>query len=161
MHGGVVGVFIPFLTFVRPINDLIAKADSKYERLLGKQTIGLAQASQAYRSRRGRHPPPSFDRWVAFAEAHGCLIIEDMFDRIYHDFEPFLGHWIRSNPCSCCCYSNPYSIRNGKAYRRESQEPFIESYFNLVQGIATLLTDLHIPINRMDEPRVLVPWNSH
>jgi hypothetical protein len=72
-----------------PINDLIAKADSEYERLLGNQNTGLAQAAQAYRSRRGRHPPPSFDRWVAFAEAHDCLIIEDMFDCIYHDLNPF------------------------------------------------------------------------
>jgi hypothetical protein len=36
----------------------------------------------------------------------------------------------------------------------------MDSYFNLVQEIATLLPDLNIPINHMDEPRLLVSWDT-
>lgn len=143
-----------------PLNDLIAKAAGEYERLLAKQTTGLAQAAQAYRSRRGRHPPPWFDQWVAFAEAHDCLIIEDMFDRIYHDLNPFWAiapHQLRADAATI---PNYIRIRNGKASRSVSKKPFMDSYFNLVQKIATLLPDLDIPINHMDEPRVLVSYDT-
>jgi Glycosyl transferase family 90 len=142
-----------------PINDLIAKADSEYEQLLGKKTTGLAQAAQAYRSRRGRHPPPSFDRWVALAEAHDCVIIEDMFDRIYDDLNPFWAIASDHIRADAAAIPNYIRIRNGKAYRSASKEPFMNSYFNLVQKITTLLPDLDIPINHMDEPRVLVSWD--
>lgn len=133
-----------------PIIDLIASADSEYERLLRKQTTGLEQAAQAYRSRRGRHPPPWFDRWVAFAESHDCLIIEEMFDRIYHDLNPF---WVIAPDqirADAAAAPNYIQIRNGKAYRSASEEPFIDSYFNLVQKIAALLPDLDMPINHME-----------
>jgi Glycosyl transferase family 90 len=143
-----------------PIYDLIAKAGGEYERLLGKQTNGLAQAAQAYRSRRGRHPPPSFDRWVAFAEAHDCLMIEDLFDRIYHDLNPFWAISSDQIRADAAAIPNYIRIRHGKAYRSTIQKPFMDIYFNLLQEIETLLPDLDIPINHMDEPRVLVSWDT-
>lgn len=42
---------------------------------------------------RGRHPPPHFDKWFEFASSHGCVIIEDLFDQIYRDIDPF---WVRT-----------------------------------------------------------------
>ena len=143
-----------------PIDDLIAEADDEHSRLLRKQTTSVAEAAQTYRRRRGRHPPPWFDRWVDFAEAHDCLVIENMFDRIYADLNPFWAippEQLRANALSI---PNFIRIHDGKASRSTAKQPFMDSYFNLIQQIAGLLPNIDIPINHMDEPRVLVPWDS-
>lgn len=49
-----------------------------------------AEAAAAYRTRYGRHPPPNFDRWVAFALERGSPVI-DTFDQIEGDLAPFRG----------------------------------------------------------------------
>ncbi|KAJ4291590.1 hypothetical protein N0V88_006190 [Collariella sp. IMI 366227] len=46
------------------------------------------------------HPPtapaaaatrPSFDKWYAFAQHHNVVVVEEFWDQIYHDLEPFWG----------------------------------------------------------------------
>ena len=87
-------------------------------------------------------------------------MIEDIFDRIYHDLDPFWA--IESDQLRADAAAVPVYIRvrNGKAYRSASKDPFMNSYLDLVQEIATLLPNLDIPINHMDEARVLVSWNT-
>lgn len=41
-----------------PIDSLIFDAHTKFNTLLSKQTETVEAAAQAYRKRRGRHPPP-------------------------------------------------------------------------------------------------------
>lgn len=77
----------PFL-HQHSISELVHRADDEHKRLLHKQTKGLKQAAQAYRQRRGRHPPPWFNGWVEFPESHESLMIEEMFDWIYDDLDP-------------------------------------------------------------------------
>ncbi|KAJ9609539.1 hypothetical protein H2200_005866 [Cladophialophora chaetospira] len=131
-----------------PINDLIANADEEYEHLVAKQSTGLAQAAQAYRSWRGRHPPPWFDQWYAFAELHDCVMIEDLFDRIYHDLNPFWAIAPDRLRADAAAIPNYIRVRNGKVYRSSMQQ------------LAAFLPDVDIPINHMDEPRVLVSWDT-
>jgi hypothetical protein len=141
-----------------PISTLITSASQQFEQLLAKQTHGVSQAAKAYRIRRRRHPPPLFDQWVRYAEAHGCLMIEEHFDRIYHDLNPFWG----VSPDHICTSAAQHPvyirIRKGKVTRSEPNQPFVDSYLDLIQQIAQFLPDTDIPINHMDEPRVLIPW---
>jgi hypothetical protein len=39
-----------------------------------------------------------------------------------------------------------------------NKQPFVDSYLNLIQKIARFLPDMDIPVNHMDEPRVLISW---
>lgn len=72
-----------------PIEHLIKKADQDLKTLLSKETKTLNDTAAAYRARRGRHPPPNFDKWYAFAKSKDALMIEDFFDTLYDDLKPF------------------------------------------------------------------------
>jgi hypothetical protein len=143
-----------------PIHELIRKADLEHEQLLAKKTVGPAQAAQEYRKRRGRHPPPRFGEWVAFAEAHGSLMVEDMFDRIHHDLNPFWGIDPEKLRAGAAAHPHFVRVRNGTATRSSIEQPFMDSWFDLIQKIATYLPDVDIPINTMDESRVIAPWEQ-
>ena len=143
-----------------PIDNLIQHADREYQQLLDKETTGVSQAAKSYRNRRGRHPPPGFDHWVAFAEEHDCLMIEDMFDRIYQDLDPFWAIGSAEIRSAAAAFPNYIRIKNGKASRSADKKPFMDSYLKMIQKIAAFLPDVDIPINHMDESRVLVSWET-
>lgn len=143
-----------------PIYTLLENSDRTFHQLLERRTSGVAAAAQAYRARRNRHPPLGFDEWVKFAEAHDSFIIEEFFDRIHHDIDPFWGispHDIRASAASSPTYIR---VRNGTASRSSTEQPFMNNYYSLVQRMEKILPDLDMPINHMDEPRVLVPWDT-
>ncbi|KAJ5549079.1 endoplasmic reticulum-resident kdel protein [Penicillium frequentans] len=52
-----------------PIDHLIRDADTKWADLRAKQVYNLTQVAEQYRQRRGRHPPPGFDKWYEFAKS--------------------------------------------------------------------------------------------
>jgi hypothetical protein len=66
-------------------------ANDKFDELLKNKANNLSEVAAAYRRRRGRHPLPYFDKWFEFASSRGRLVIEDIFDQIYRDIEPFWG----------------------------------------------------------------------
>lgn len=72
-----------------PIDKLIAQSSQDLQQLLALQTNGKKNAASAYRERRGRHPPPFWDKWVEWAEDNDAVMIESLFDQIYDDLEPF------------------------------------------------------------------------
>src|SRR5215469_1676511 len=72
-----------------PIGQLIRKARDQWSCVLAKRSHDLPTAAYRYRERRGRHPPPGFDAWVNWALRHEAVVIEDFFDRIYDDLNPF------------------------------------------------------------------------
>ncbi|KAL9110527.1 MAG: hypothetical protein Q9227_004885 [Pyrenula ochraceoflavens] len=143
-----------------PIEDLLKNAGHQFKTLIGKRTYGLSQAARAYRKRRRRHPPPHFDRWVEFAETHDCLVIEDVFDQIYHDLNPFWGMPAEQIRAASAGAENWIRIRDGKVTRSERKQAFISQWFDLIQQLAAFLPDMDIPINTMDESRIIVPWDQ-
>ena len=74
-----------------PIDTLVKTADDTFKAVLAKESKTLAEAADAYRKRRGRHPPPGFDKWYQFAVDNDAVMVEDFFDQIYHDLNPFWG----------------------------------------------------------------------
>jgi hypothetical protein len=87
-------------------------------------------------------------------------MIEDMFDRIYHDLNPFWAVPANKIRADAAALPNFIRVRNGTVSRSPTKQPFMDSYCNLVKKIGYLLLDLDILINHMDEPRVLVPWTG-
>ena len=146
------------------IHRLTQDAQIQFKQLLAKRAISLEQAASRYRERRGRHPPPGFETWFAAAQESDAVIVEDFFDRIYHDINPFWAieparlrrmikdeqHYIR--------------VRDGKAWfisdHLELRQPWVQRWTELVQEMMPHLPDLDMVLNVMDETRVLVPWEE-
>lgn len=146
------------------IEKLAWNAQVRFKQLLAKRSDTLEQAASRYRERRGRHPPPGFDAWYAAAQETQAIVVEDFFDRIYHDIGPFWAidpkrlrrmikgeqHYIR--------------VRDGKAWfisdHLELRQPWVQRWTELVQEMMPHLPDLDMVLNVMDETRVVVPWEK-
>ncbi|ROV90364.1 hypothetical protein VMCG_09741 [Cytospora schulzeri] len=142
-----------------PIDRLISLADKKFADLLSSESHSLADAAAAYRKRRGRHPPPGFDQWYAFATERNAVMVEDFWDQIYHDLEPF---WALSSDelrKGAWDYEMTINIRDHKA-TAGSDWFWTQIWLNMIQTIEHLLPDMDIALNAMDEPRLVVPWED-
>ncbi|KAK8130267.1 Lipopolysaccharide-modifying protein [Apiospora kogelbergensis] len=146
-----------------PILHLIKEGHEKLARLQAARSHTVEEAAGRYRERRGRHPPPGFEDWFKAAKKRDAIVIEDFFDRIHHDINPFwalnqleLRHRAHGQP-------ELIRIRNGRV-NLVSDDPkrgnrWMQIWTKLVKEIGHL-PDLDIPINVMDETRVLVPWEK-
>ncbi|KAK3071365.1 hypothetical protein LTR53_008770 [Teratosphaeriaceae sp. CCFEE 6253] len=148
-----------------PIERLIKDAQAEHGRLLSRQSHDLSTAVTRYQERRGRRPPPDFDAWFHYARKHDAVVVEDFFDRIYDDLNPF---WTleprelrrRSAPWA---HEHVISVRNRKAILRSPHaDPMgrMPHWFRLVKELAQWLPDVDLPVNVMDESRLLVPWDE-
>ncbi|GIZ45435.1 hypothetical protein CKM354_000860200 [Cercospora kikuchii] len=145
-----------------PIDTLTSRADHAYKGLLTRETKTVHDAAEAYRSRRGRQPPPLFDVWFQFAANSSAIIVEEFFDRIYDDLEPFWGVSPKQIREQASDFIHRISVRNGNATGRTDIErrEWIELWTDMVRSVAPLLPDMDIPINVMDESRIVVPWEE-
>ncbi|KAK0716174.1 capsular associated protein [Lasiosphaeris hirsuta] len=146
-----------------PIDDLIKAARLNFNQLLGKRSLTLDQAASRYRERRGRHPPPGFDKWFAAATEKNAIVVEEFFDRIHHDISPFWG--LEPRDIRAKAHDQPYMIRvrdgKAKAVTDEKDIPFrVEQWLRLVKMMMPHLPDLDMVVNHMDESRVLTPWED-
>lgn len=142
-----------------PIDDLIKVAEKDFNGMLSKESKTLAEAAHAYRTRRGRHPPPGFDKWYEFAKGKKAIIVEDFFDQIHHDLNPFWGLDPASIRDEARGYEMVISVRNGNA-SAESDWFWTQIWLDMIQTIEHLLPDMDIALNAMDEPRLVVPWED-
>ncbi|KAL5601485.1 hypothetical protein BROUX41_002538 [Berkeleyomyces rouxiae] len=139
-----------------PIDRLVRLAEERFNGLLATKTTSLESASAAYRRRRGRHPPPGFDEWHAFAVKHDAIIVEDFFDQIYRDLEPFWGIPAAKIRKDADDYEMRISVRNHKA-TSGSDWFWTQIWLNLTSSIEDMLPDMDLALNSMDEPRIVVP----
>lgn len=142
-----------------PIDRLVYDAQHTFAEIISRQSNTLEDAAQAYRKRRGRHPPPGFDAWFKFAQSRGAIIVEDFFDQIYHDLEPFWGLPPAVLRKESWDFEMTIHIRNGKA-TTSSDWFWTVIWLDLIQSIEHLLPDMDISLNPMDEPRIIVPWEE-
>jgi len=146
-----------------PIDDLIADARRVQESLLHRQSRDVATAAARYREKRGRHPPPGFDRWMEYALKHNAVVVEEFFDRIYHDVTPFWALDPKTTAIRAASWHHVVRVRNGKAEgvgNTEGRVPWLHLWTELVKEVAQWLPDVDMPINYMDESRLLVPWED-
>ncbi|TQS35172.1 hypothetical protein Golomagni_04414 [Golovinomyces magnicellulatus] len=142
-----------------PIDELIKDAENTFQSLLVKRSHDLKTTAAEYRKRRGRHPPPGFDKWYTFAKANHAVIVEDFFDQIYHDLAPFWGMEPSVMRERAVSFEMTINIRNHKA-SAESNWFWTQIWLDLIQTIQHLLPDMDIALNAMDEPRIVVPWEK-
>ncbi|KAK1569677.1 capsular associated protein [Colletotrichum navitas] len=142
-----------------PIDTLIKEAGETFDGLLKKESKTLTDAAKAYRERRGRHPPPGFDAWFQFAQDHRAVIVEDFFDQIYHDLRPFWGVEPARIRKEAAEWEMVIQVRKGRA-SRESDWFWTVHWTDMIKTIEHLLPDMDIPLNPMDEPRMVVPFED-
>lgn len=143
------------------IDGLVRSADDKLADLLKKETKGIEAAAEAYRKRRGREPPPQFDEWVQFAEENHAVMVEDLFDQIYDDLNPFWALNPKTMRDAVLAWPHFISVRGGNVTLRTPQDrDLMRLRANMVARIAHLLPDIDLALNDMDETRLLVPWES-
>jgi hypothetical protein len=146
-----------------PIKELMAEAGEIHREKLSRRSYDMYAAASRYRARRGRHPPPGFDRWLQAAFHSDAVVVEDYYDRIYKDLAPFWAmdidvirrrandwHWV-------------VRVRNGTAFgdgNTEGKVPWLQLWTGLVEEFAEYMPDVDMPINDMDEPRLLVPFDK-
>ncbi|KAG8170307.1 hypothetical protein KVR01_001052 [Diaporthe batatas] len=146
-----------------PIDDLIAAARRAQEDLLKQRSTDLRSAAARYRVRRGRHPPPGFDKWAQYALDHDAVIVEKFFDRIYHDLQPFWGLDARDTARRAATAEHVVRVRDGKATPvgdTTGRVPWLQLWTELVQEAEQFLPEVDMPINYKDESRILVPWED-
>lgn len=146
-----------------PIEKLIADAHRKHEELFGQNPRDVRGAARAYRRRRGRHPPPGFDRWVERAMESESFIVESFFDRIYHDLTPFWALDPVETARRAATWPHVVRVRNGSAEGLgdvTDRVAWLALWTALVAEAAEYLPDVDMPINYMDESRLLVPWED-
>jgi hypothetical protein len=71
-----------------PIPGLMDAADARFRAKLARQSPDLPAAVAEYTRRYARAPPRGFDRWYAYARAHGFVMVDE-FDVIAEDLAPF------------------------------------------------------------------------
>lgn len=128
----------------------------------------FAQTVAKYRQRYGRHPPPGFKEWYKFARDKNVHNIDD-FDQIMDDLRPFWGvdpTIIRSLAANMpgepgSGLSGIY-IRDHKVFKDEAKDDSWRStvLVTLIEKIVEHLPDMDIAMNRLDQPRLVVPWED-
>ncbi|KAM0254295.1 hypothetical protein ACHAQJ_006935 [Trichoderma viride] len=146
-----------------PITKLIHDAQAKHEEFLEKRSYNLSSAAGRYRERRERHPPPGFDKWVQAALHSDAIIVEEFFDRIYKDLAPFWGLDAHTTALRASAWHWVVKVRNGLATAEgdtKDRVPWLQLWTDLVKEFAQYLPDVDMPINYMDESRILVRFSE-
>ncbi|CAJ2514274.1 Uu.00g023930.m01.CDS01 [Anthostomella pinea] len=150
-------------TETHPIEHLVSEAHLFHENLLKEQSFDVPAAAARYRARRGRHPPPGFDAWLAYAVEHDAIVVESYFDRIYADLAPFWGLDPQTIAERAASWEHVVQVRNGTVNPKGSTEnrvPWLQLWSGLVAEAAPFLPDVDMPINYMDESRLAASWED-
>jgi hypothetical protein len=149
-----------------PISKLIAEADVRWRAYEGSRSMTFKDTVANYRRKYGRHPPPGFDIWYKYARERNVFHIDD-FDQIMDDLRPFwavepkvirslAAHMSDDEQFSCA----GIHIRNKKVVKLTNQSWRSETLTDLIERFIKYLPDMDIQVNRMDQPRVVVPWED-
>lgn len=141
-----------------PLDDVIDEARKLHEDRISQTSTSLYGAVNAYRQRRGRHPPPGFEKWYARASSSKAVLVESFFDQIYEDLEPFWG----LEPASIRGALNDWTwtlrIRNGKVKDIPQGRFRSRTWGDMINQVASDLPDMDVAINPLDEPRIFAPF---
>jgi len=144
------------------IDQLIRNSTYRFQELCATRSNTIEEAAARYRQRRGRHPPPGFDIWFAQAKLHDAIVIEDFYDRIHHDINPFWAIDPKTLRFRASRQPQVIRVRNGTVEFETdnlNRQPWIQLWAALVKETEPNLPDLDMPVNVMDENRILVPWD--
>ena len=149
-----------------PIAAFIKEADKRWRDYESSRSVTFKQTVEKYRSRYGRHPPPGFQEWYKYAQKNNVFNIDD-FDQVMDDLRPF---WALE-PKTIRLYAahmwekegdgiSGVHIRNKKVAKLTFKSWRSETFKTLVEKFVEFLPDMDIAMNRLDQPRLVVPWED-
>lgn len=142
------------------LDDVISNARRAQQVIRSSATANLSQGIEAYRNRRHRDPPPGFDKWYSRALRSNAVIVEQFFDQIYEDLEPFWGIPPSEIRSATSDWTWTLRIRNGKVVDIPQGRFRSRVWGKMIQKFSKELPDMEIAINPLDEPRVIAPWDD-
>ncbi|RPA77979.1 hypothetical protein BJ508DRAFT_319022 [Ascobolus immersus RN42] len=159
-----------------PIAKLIRKAEALQYLEDERRSKTLEEAVKRYKEKWGRLPPPGFDKWYKYAKDKGVWNVDTHFDQINHDLRPFwsippadLRRLVRGLLEEDAKQTGlaGFHIRKGVvslSSQTEKAKNFRTDLFSKMLKTVTKnmpdLPDLDFVMNRLDQPRVLVPFED-
>ncbi len=149
-----------------PIAALMKEADDRWQEYVGSRSTTFKQTVEKYRNKFGRHPPPGFKKWYKYARTKNVFNIDD-FDQVMDDLRPFWAidpKILRQHTQHM--WENPehgiggIHIRNHKVVKLTNTMWRTEVFKSLVEKFIEFLPDMDVMMNRLDQPRLLVPWED-
>ena len=149
-----------------PIAKLMAEADLKWRDYEGRRSLTFKETVSKYRRRYGRHPPPGFKHWYKYARDRNVYNIDD-FEQVMDDIRPFWGvepNVIRTLAAHMWQEGGDgiagIHIRNHKVVKESNGSWRSETMITLINKFIKYLPDMDIAMNRLDQPRIVVPWED-
>ena len=148
-----------------PISILMEEADRAWKAYENSRSTTFRQTVSKYRSEYGRHPPPGFKDWYKFARKRGVHNIDD-FQQVMDDLRPFwaVEPWRMRNLAAHMGTDKDHAavihIRNHKVVQVDNESWRSEVMETMLVNFIEYLPDLDIAMNRLDQPRVVVPWED-
>ena len=149
-----------------PISALMARADMRWREYEGKRSQTFKETVSKYRRKYNRHPPPGFKEWYKFARAQTIFNVDD-FDQVMDDLRPFwavepqvirtLAAHMSDKPDEGVAGIH---IRGHKVVKLTNQSWRSETMAKVIERFIKYLPDMDIAVNRLDQPRVVVPWDD-
>lgn len=150
-----------------PIISLMNEADARWREYESGRSQTFRETVEKYRAKYGRHPPPGFREWYIYARKKNTWNIDD-FDHIMDDLRPYWAlppSVIRIHAAHM--WENPADgvavlhIRNGTVAKVSNGNYWrTDTMKDVLNVIARHLPDMDVPMNRLDQPRLLVPWED-
>lgn len=154
-----------------PIDTLIDKATAVHDHWAeqASRSTTLQEAVEIYVQRYGRHPPPGFDKWYAFAVARKAYVIDD-FDAINQNLQLFwklepralrirTKYLLQDEHHECA----EVKIRGGEATIGTvvgTHRWMVEGIIHMMDPFVKDLPDMDLAFNINDEPRVAIPYET-
>ena len=149
-----------------PISKLIADADKKWRQYEDNRSLTFKETVSKYRRKYGRHPPPRFADWYKYAKERNVHNIDD-FDQVMDDLRPFWGiepKVIRKLAAHMWEQEGDgvsgIHIRGQKIVANNNPSWRSDTMVTLIEKFVKHLPDMDIAMNRLDQPRVVVPWDD-
>ena len=147
-----------------PISVLMQEADKIWRKYEDGRSTSFRQTVRSYRRRYGRHPPPAFKDWYKYARKRNVHNIDD-FEQIMDDIRPFWAIEPKTirNLAANMWRDEPQGvsgihIRDHKIVKLTNGNWRAETLVTLINKFVKYLPDMDIAMNRLDQPRVVVPW---
>ncbi|ROW05048.1 hypothetical protein VSDG_00516 [Cytospora chrysosperma] len=143
-----------------PVEILHREAIQTFQELISRQSKTIDEATEEYKERYGRSPPPGFAKWVKYALKQHSPIIDD-FDTILENLEPFY----RLHPQEVrqlivdATHGNNDAVMLCTLTRDKGFQDcgyFGETMDWLLGPAKKRLPDMIFPVNTLDEPSVLL-----
>ena len=149
-----------------PITRLMRKADEAWRAYEEGRSTSFRETVGKYRSKYGRHPPPGFKEWYQYARKRNVHNIDD-FEQIMDDLRPFwaVEPRIIRDLAANMWKDEPQGIigihiRNHKVVKVNCPSWRSDLMVSLINKFIKYLPDMDISANRLDQPRVVVPWED-